>query len=317
MRTLGFDNGDQMPILGLGTWKAEPNDVYAAVKAAIGMGYRHIDCSPLYGNEPEIGQALAECFDEGIVQREDMWITSKLWNDSHAPDDVQPALERTLAALRLDYLDLYLIHWPIAFNKGVAFPESGADYIALDELPISETWEGMEGAHRMGLCRHLGVSNFSLVKTKSLLDTADVKPEVNQIELHPYLQQPELVDFCQSRGVHVTAYSSLGSLDRPDELKGEAEPVLLDDPTVGAIADRLGARPAQVLLAWAIGRNIAVIPKSVNPTRMDQNLAAVDALLSHEDMEAITALDRGRRYVAGDFFTWGGSPYTLANIWDE
>ncbi len=154
------------------------------------------------------------------------------------------------------------------------FPESSLRLEFFSASSDSETWRGMEGAHSSGLCRHLGVSNFSASKMRSLLEIAAVKPKVNQIELHPHLQQPDLVDFCQSQGVHVTAYASLGSLDRPDNLKGEAEPVLLDDPTVAVIAKQLGVTPARVLLAWAIGREITVIPKSVSPNRLEENLAS-------------------------------------------
>ncbi len=218
MRTLKFENGDQMPILGLGTWLAEPTEVYDAVKAAVRIGYRHIDGAAIYGNEAEIGQALSECFEDGIVTRDEMWITSKLWNNSHATEDVQPSLEKTLADLALDHLDLYLIHWPVAFEKGVVFPRAPEDVISLDELPISETWEGLEACVDRGLCRHIGVCNFSSTKLKSLTATSRLKPEVNQIELHPYLQQPSMLDFCREAVIHLTSYSPLGSQGRPDSI---------------------------------------------------------------------------------------------------
>jgi alcohol dehydrogenase (NADP+) len=317
MNTLQFHNGDEMPILGLGTWKSEPNEVYEAVKEAVRMGYRHIDCAAVYFNEAEVGRALSECFRDGVVTREEMWITSKLWNDSHATDDVQPALEKTLADLQLDYLDLYLVHWPVAFKKGVVFPQSAEGLIGLDELPISETWEELEAATDGGLCRHIGVSNFSVAKLESLANTPRLKPEVNQIELHPYLQQPSMLDFCRQAGILVTAYSPLGSQDRHDSIKADDEPVLLKDPTIAAIAERHKATPAQVLISWSIHRDCSVIPKSVNPARMRQNLAATDVSLTEDDMQEIAALDRNRRYLAADFFAMEGSPYTLANLWDE
>lgn len=317
MKTLQFNNGDQMPILGLGTWKSAPGEVYTAIKEAIRLGYRHIDCSPIYENEAEIGQALSEAFKEGLVTREQMWITSKLWNDVHAPADVQPALNKSLADLQLSYLDLYLIHWPVALKKGVFLPEAAEDLISLDELPISQTWEAMETLVDQGLCRQIGVSNFSTAKLKGLLDKARLKPTMNQIELHPYLQQSGMLDFCSKNQIYVTAYSPLGSIDRPDVLKAEDEPVLLEDPTIAAIAAKHGITNAQVLISWAIQRGTAVIPKSVNPGRMQQNLDAADVSLTVEDMQEIAGLDRHRRYVGGEFWEMPGSPYTVASLWDE
>ncbi|MCP5054044.1 MAG: aldo/keto reductase [bacterium] len=317
MKTLQFNNGDQMPILGLGTWKSEPGDVFNAVKEALRLGYRHIDCAFIYANETEIGQALQDSFKEGVVSRDQVWITSKLWNDCHAPDDVLPAVEKTLSDLKLDYLDLYLIHWPVALKKGVFFPRSGEDLISLDAMPVSRTWEAMEALVGKGLCRHIGVSNFSTAKLQTLIDGARLKPEMNQIELHPYLAQPEMIDFCSGNGVHLTAYSPLGSPDRPAGLKAKGEPSLLKDPVIATIAERHGVTPAQVLISWAIHRDTAIIPKSVNPARMKQNLDAAGVSLTQDDMRTIAGLDRNFRYINGEFWAMGGGPYTVANLWDE
>ena len=304
-----------MPILGLGTWKSAPGEVYDAVKVALETGYRHIDCAPIYGNEPEVGRGLTESFEAGVASREDVWITSKLWNDAHAPEDVRPALRQTLSDLQIDTIDLFLIHWPVALKKGTQLPQSPSDFVSLDEVPITETWAAMEELVDDGLTRHIGVSNFNIPKLQTLLDTADHPPEMNQIELHPYLQQTDMVEFARENDVHLTAYSPLGSKDRPAGMKSDDEPILLDDPTIAEIADAHDATPAQVLIRWAIHRGTAVIPKSVDAGRIKENLAAADVHLTDADMEQIATLDRQRRYVDGKFWAMEGSPYTLEQIW--
>ena len=281
METLSFRNGDEMPILGLGTWKSAPGDVYDAVKIALHAGYRHIDCALIYGNEAEVGRALSESFESGVVDRDDVWITSKLWNDAHAPDDVRPALEQTLSDLQLDTIDLYLMHWPVVHKPGVQMPDSADGLIALDDLPVAKTWAAMEDLVDDGLARHIGVSNFSIPKLRSLLADAErYAPEVNQIELHPYLQQTEMLSFAHANDVHLTAYSPLGSMDRPDAMKSDDEPILLDDEAIASIANKHDATPAQVLISWAIHRGTAVIPKSVSKDHIRENLAAAEVELS-------------------------------------
>jgi len=317
VKTHEFRDGDAIPLFGLGTWKSEPGEVEVAVKEAIRLGYRHIDCSPIYGNEPEVGRALAECFAENLAAREDVWVTSKLWNRSHAPEDVIPALETTLADLRLDCLDLYLIHWPVAQQRDVLFPESGADLISLDEIPLASTWRAMEEAVDRGLCRHIGLANCSATKIGALLEGSRIGAEVDQVEMHPYLAQNELVEFCRANGLLVTAYSPLGSADRPERLKVEGEPILLEDPVLCEVAAEAGATPAQVLIAWAIGRGTSVIPKTVTPTRLVENLAGAELELDAGARRRLDALDRHRRYISGEFWAKEGSPYTVADLWDE
>ena len=306
-----------MPLLGLGTWKSEPGQVSAAVREAIRLGYRHIDCASVYGNEPEVGQAIRAAIAEGEVSREQLWITSKLWCNALGRDLVEPALRRTLADLQLDWLDLYLIHWPVPIRPGVAFPASAQDLLTPDDALIRSTWEGMEAALEAGLTHHIGVSNFSSRKLHDLLDHCRIRPEVNQVELHPLLQQPSLVADCTAEGIHITAYSPLGSLDRPAAIKAADEPVLLENPVISSIAAERGCTPAQVLLAWHLQRGISTIPKSVTPARLRENLAAAEIELPQADLERIAALDRNTRLVNGSFWLLEGGPWTLQSLWDE
>lgn len=315
-RTITLAGGATLPALGLGTWKSEPGAVGAAVTEALALGYRHFDCAPIYGNEAEIGEALAKALGKGRVARDELWITSKLWNDRHATGDVLPALEETLKALRLDHLDLYLVHWPVSVKPGVHVPKTGDDFLGPAELPLGDTWAGMESTVDAGLARHIGVSNFSAAKLATIGADARMQPAVNQVELHPYLAQRELLAYCAERSIHVTAYSPLGSSDRPGSMQRADDPVLLEDPALLAVAERVGATPAQVLIAWALARGTSVIPKSTRPERLRENLAADALELSVEDLAALDKLDRGRRYVTGEFWVKPGGPYTLSNLWD-
>jgi alcohol dehydrogenase (NADP+) len=317
MRSATFANGDSMPLLGLGTWKSAPGEVGAAVREAIRLGYRHIDCASVYANEPEVGEAIRSAIEAGEVKREELWITSKLWCNAHGRDNVEAALRRTLADLGLEWLDLYLIHWPVPIKPGVAFPSRGEDLLPPAQMPIRDTWEGMEGVLEAGLTRHIGVSNFSSHKLHELLAHCRIRPEVNQVERHPLLQQPALVADCAAEGIHITAYSPLGSQDRPAGLKGADEPVLLNNPVIEAIAAERGCTPAQVLLAWHLQSGISTIPKSVSPARLKENLAAAEITLTPADLEQIGALDQNLRLVSGSFWLMEGSPWSLQNLWDE
>jgi alcohol dehydrogenase (NADP+) len=315
MEFFEFVGGGRMPALGLGTWKAEPGVVGAAVREALRIGYRHIDCAPIYMNQKEIGEALDAALAAGEVRRETLWVTSKLWCSDHARSDVVPALERTLADLRLDYLDLFLIHWPVAFRSGIGFPETPTDFTAPEDAPLTETWAGMEEVVGNGLCRYIGVSNFSRTQIADLLAHASIQPAVNQVECHPYLAQRDLLAYCQDHGIVLTAYSPLGSSDRAAALKRPDEPRLLDDPIVLAVAEKHNASPAQVLIAWAMQRGTSVIPKSSSPERLRENFAAAVTALEEEDMALIDALDRGYRFIDGAFWCPEGSPYTLDWLW--
>ena len=195
MKTLQFKNKDAMPIIGLGTWKSKKGEIYHAVRQAVKVGYRHFDCAAIYGNEQEIGQALKDSIASGEITRKDIWVTSKLWNNAHAKDQVSIALKKTLTDLCLEYLDLYLIHWPVCIKPGIQYPRTGSDFIPLDELPLEHTWEGMEACVNEGLSRHIGVSNTSIKKLTGLVETAGIKPEMNQVELHPFLQQNDMLAY--------------------------------------------------------------------------------------------------------------------------
>ena len=317
MRTISFENGDEMPMLGLGTWKSAPGETHEAVTTAVEVGYQHIDCAPIYKNEAEAGEALTESFDADVADRDDVWITSKLWNNAHDPKHVRPALEQTLEDLQLDALDLYLMHWPVALKPGVDFPESPDDFVSLEEVPLTETWAAMEALKDDGLVHHIGVSNFSVPNLQMILDEGEVRPEMNQVEMHPYLPQPDLVSFAEAQNIPITAYSPLGSGDRPDAMKADDEPTLMQNPVINEIAEAHGVSPAQVLLQWGLSRGTAVIPKSTTPAHIEDNLAAADLELSAEERDTIDALDQNYRYLAGGGWTMEGSPYTQADLWGE
>jgi len=305
-----------MPALGLGTWKSEPEAVYGAVRSAIEVGYRHIDCAAIYQNEEEIGRAVTDAFRAGDVKRTELWITSKLWNDSHAPEHVRSALETSLKKLRLDYLDLYLIHWPVALRHGVELPRGPEDFLSLSAIPLESTWAAMLEADEQGLVREIGVSNFSKRKIEQVRDATGRTPAVNQIELHPYLQQNELLRECRDLGVAVTAYSPLGSPDSAAMLGREDRILLTRHPTIVKIAEAHGATPGQVLIAWALARGTSVIPKSTHAGRIAENWAARDLALTPADMNAIAALDNHQRMVDGGFW-FIGETYSPRTLWDE
>lgn len=316
MKHYDLSDGGSIPALGLGTWKSAPGEVGPVIRQAIRIGYRHFDCAAAYANETEIGEAFQAAIAEGDVTRDELFVTSKLWNDAHRDADVRPALEKTLGELQFEYIDLYLMHWPVALKPGAFFPESAADLLSLESVPLLETWRAMEACHAAGLAKHLGVSNFSARKIEALADDAMTPITANQVELHPYLSQDDLVARCNARGVHVTAYSPLGSPDRPDALKKSGEPDLLAHPVIGEVASKHDVSNGQVLLAWAINRGTSVIPKSVNAGRMTQNFEAASIELDADDMAKIAALDAGYRYIDGTFWAPEGSPYTLENLWD-
>ncbi len=311
--TIQLRDGTKLSAIGLGTWRSEKGEVGEAILSAIRAGYRHFDCAPVYGNEKEIGEAFAKAFSEGLVVRDNVWITSKLWCDSHERDQVVPALRKTLQDLQLDYLDLYLVHWPIALRHGVGFPEKGDDFLTAAEAPLGETWKGMEEARDSGLARHIGVSNVNAAKLEELALGAIHPPEMNQVECHPFLNQSELLETCQKLGVVVTAYCPLGS---GKEKSGDTPDVFRNE-TIARISEAHGVSPAQIALAWAVQRGTVVIPKSTDAGRQEENLAAGNLDLKPEEMLEIDALDQGFRFIDGSIWTEGDSPYSLEWLWKD
>ncbi|XP_061527696.1 aldo-keto reductase family 1 member A1-A isoform X2 [Phycodurus eques] len=290
--------GQKMPTVGLGTWKSAPGQVKQAVLTALDCGYRHIDCAAAYCNEQEVGEALALRVGPGkALCRDEVFVTSKLWNTKHEPSDVEEACRTTLAHLGLSYVDLYLMHWPMAFQPGKELmPRREDGSVCYSDRHYTDTWGAMEDLVDRGLVKAIGLSNFNTRQMDDIIRMARHKPVVNQVECHPYLSQADLLAHCQSAAVCLTAYSPLGSGDRP--WASAEEPCLLQDPQLGEIAQRLHKTPAQIILRWHIQRGVVCIPKSVTTSRIHQNLQVFDFSLSEEDMKLIAALNRSQRFIA-------------------
>ncbi|XP_004211107.1 aldo-keto reductase family 1 member A1 isoform X1 [Hydra vulgaris] len=287
-------NGYEVPVLGLGTWKSSPGIVGAAIEAAIDLGYRHIDCAAIYGNEKEIGDALKKKINEGVVKREELFITSKLWNTRHAIDLVRPSLLQTLADLQLDYLDLYLIHWPHAFKSGdEKFPRDKDGNLLYDDVHYNDTWKEMEKAVDDGLVKSIGLSNFNSQQIDDVCTHARVMPQMLQVECHPYLTQELLIKHCSAKSITVTGYSPLGSKDRP-WAKPE-DPLVIEDPEITKLAEKYNKSNAQILIRWQLQRGQCVIPKSANPQRIKENSEVFDFELSNEEIVLINSLNKGWR----------------------
>jgi len=286
-----------IPLVGLGTWQsdAEGVPVQKVVEQAIDLGYRHIDCAAIYGNEKEVGDAIAKKIADGTVKREDLYVVSKLWNTKHEPKAVIPAMQQTLKDLRLSYVDLYLIHWPVALADGPSkFPTDEKGRVVYGYTPLEETWTAMEELVRKGWTKAIGLSNCNSKQVEKIIKKGTIRPACLQVECHPYLTQDKLIQYCKQRDIQVVAYSPLGAPMRPWGKKHE--PTLLADPKIAAMAQKYKKSPAQIVLRYQVQRGVAVIPKTVNPGRLAENLQVTNFTLSDMDMNTIQSFNRNFRF---------------------
>ena len=298
--------GKSMPTVGLGLWKIDSGAVADAVYQAIKVGYRHLDSAADYGNEKEVGEGIALAITDGLCSRDELWVTSKLWNTYHRREHVEAACRKSLEDLGLDYFDLYLVHFPIAlsyvdFNdryppEWIFDPEAENPGMRLDAVPLSETWGAMEKLVEVGLCRQIGICNYSTSLVHDLMSYARIKPAMLQVESHPYHTQEALLRTAQQYGIAVTAFSPLGALSYVSLDMATVDDSVLTEPVVMAAAQRIGATAAQVVLRWGIQRGTAVIPKTSNPQRLVENLHLSELSLNEDEMAAISALNQNRRF---------------------
>lgn len=305
-RVFTINTGAAIPAVGLGTWQSPVGEVKAAVLHALKVGYRHIDAAYVYSNEDEVGQGLAEAFKAGIVKREDIFVTTKLWCTYHSR--VEEALDMSLKSLGLEYVDSYLMHWPIPMNPKGNDPKFPKHPDGSRDIDLSwshtKTWLELEKLLKTGKTKAIGVANYSVPFLKELLSEANIIPAINQIENHPSLPQQEIVDFCKEKGIHVTAYSPLGSTGSP----------MFKASAVMEVAQKKGVTPASVLLSYQIARGSSVIPKSTNPSRIKENfnsiidLDANDMKILNDYSDALTREGKLTRYVYPAFGVYLGFP---------
>jgi alcohol dehydrogenase (NADP+) len=312
--------GARMPGIGLGTFGSDhvsAKQIAEAVKCAATLGYRHFDCASVYGNEAEIGFSLQE-IQRGGVKREELWITSKLWNDKHGEQDVIASCQKSIADLQLDYLDLYLVHWPFPNHHPAGCDVDSRSGYAKPYIHenFMKTWRKMEQLVDRGLVHHIGTSNMTIPKLKLVLRDARIKPAVNEMELHPHFQQPELFQYIRENGIEPVGYSPIGSPARPERDRTPEDTSPTEDSVIIKIAERLGVHPAVVCIKWAVQRGQTPIPFSVTRRNYLANLrGAVGEPLTDGEMEEIRAIDRNCRLIKGQVFLWkDGQPWE--DLWD-
>jgi len=312
--------GARMPAIGLGTFGSDhvsADEVAAAVEDAASVGYRHFDCASVYGNEDRIGFALRNILNSG-VPREELWITSKLWNDKHGEGDVIPSFRKSLGDLQLDYLDCYLIHWPFPnfHPPGCEVTSRSADARPYIHENYMKTWRQLEKLVEQGLVRHIGTSNMTIPKLELLLRDCRIRPAVNELEMHPHMQQPELFGFLRANGIEPVAYSPIGSPGRPQRDRTPDDTVDIEDPVIVAIARRLGVHPAVVCVKWACQIGATPIPFSTRRANYLANLQGVASPpLSDDEMRAIAGIDRNCRLIKGQVFLWRPGQ-SWEDLWD-
>ncbi|CAF2669155.1 unnamed protein product [Rotaria sp. Silwood2] len=308
-----------MPRLGLGTWRSEPEKVQNIVKEAIlNCGYRHIDCAWLYKNESEVGNGINEALDlsQGKIKREDLFITTKLWNQHHGREDVEWAIRDSLEKLRLDYVDLYLMHWPVAFKKMNENQWSQNEDKTVryydENITLADTWKSMERLVDLKLVRSIGVSNFKPSEINEIIQIARIKPVVNQIELHPYLNQKELREYSKKENLILTSYCPLANLKRLNEREEETSP--LYNPIIKQIAKSKNRTTSQIIIRWHLQHGLTLIPKTITLQRLYENCQVFDFNLSDNDMFIIDQLEKThhRRFVNPPFLPPGNK-----NVFDD
>ena len=296
-----------MPSVGLGLWKIKKRQTSQVVQQAIKIGYRHLDSAADYGNEMEVGSGINESIRKGYCNREDLWVTSKLWNTYHSKENIQKACERSLMDLGLDYLDLYLIHFPISLrfvSFDYRYPPGwiygneveGDSIMKLDPVPLSETWMGMERLVEKGLVKSIGVCNYNSALLHDLMSYANIKPEMLQIESHPYLTQDNLIQLAKDYNIPVTCFSPLGALSYVSLDMASASESILEKSKIKKISEDTGKTPAQVVLRWGLERGTAIIPKTVKLDRLKENIAIFDFELTNKQVDIISSLNCNRRF---------------------